>query len=314
MRLEVWVLFSAMACGACNGGTAPPAPDTGTPDADTPVLVGTWGRYGTAPGEFIEPSSVELDSHGFVYAAGHEDRLQKFSRDGELLTIWGTSGTGEGQFNHPHGLAVDRARGDLVYIGDQENRRVQVFTAAGAFVRLWTDTAFVHIHDVGIDPSTGDIYVGDYEADIVQRFAATGEPLAVLGGTGAGNGQFNGVWGISTDSAGNVYIADTFNRRVQKLDSNGAFLAEWTGTGAAGGEFVKPTGVFVDAGDVVYVCDSRADAVLRFDTEGTFLGRWHLPDIVRGPSEPEDIVIDAAGTHIYIADVRNHRIIHLMRP
>ena len=305
-------LVLAMVCGACMADGSSAA-DAGTPDADMPVLVGTWGRQGTAPGEFIEPSSVELDSEGFVYVAGHEDRVQKFTRDGELLAVWGTGGTGDGQFDHPHGLAIDRVRGDLVYIGDQENRRVQVFGSDGTFARLWTDAEFVHIHDVGIDPQSADIYVGDYEADIVQRFTAAGEPVAVLGGTGTEEGRFDGVWGISTDSDGNVYVADTFNRRVQKLDPGGAFLAQWTGSDEPGGEFVKPTGVFVDAGDVVYVCDSLADAVFLFDGEGTVLGRWDLTAIVGSVSEPEDIVIDATGTHIYIADVRNHRVMHLMR-
>lgn len=275
------------------------------------TLVGMWGGLGTAPGQFVEPSSVELDSSGLVYVAGHENRVQKFTRDGALLFIWGTGGTGDGQFNHPHGLAVDRARGDLVYVGDQENGRVQVFTPDGTFLRLWTDPQFQHLHDVGIDPSTGDIYVGDYELDVLQRFTATGDLVVELGGTGTGPGQFDGVWGVSTDSAGNVYAADTFNRRVQKLDASGAFVAAWSGFGATA--FQKPTGVFVDARDLVYVCDSLAQTVGVFDVGGVLLERWYLPPILGEETEPEDIVLDAAGEHIYIAEVRNHRVYHLAR-
>ena len=63
-----------------------------------------------APGQFVEPSSVELDSAGFVYVAGHENRVQKFTADGQLELIWGTGGMGDGEFSHPHGLAIDRAR------------------------------------------------------------------------------------------------------------------------------------------------------------------------------------------------------------
>jgi hypothetical protein len=255
----------------------------------------------------VEPSSVELDSAGFVYVAGHEDRVQKFTPDGELLLIWGTRGVGDGQFNHPHGLAVDHARGDLVYVGDQENHRVQVFTTEGVFVRRWTDDQFKHIHDVGIDPETGDIYVGDYELHLVQKFSATGEPIAEIGGPGAGPGQWNGVWGVSTDSRGDVYVADSFNRRVQKLDRSGAFLREWGG-------FMKPTGVFVDAADVVYVCDSLAQTVGLFDAEGALLDQWDLKAILGFDTEPEDIVLDRAGRHIYLGEVRGHRVLHLLRP
>ena len=228
-----------------------------------------------------------------------------------MLEIWGTSGTGEGQFNHPHGLAVDRARDDIVYIGDQENGRIQVFTSDGTFVRLWTDPQFQHIHDVGIDPSSGDVYIGDYELDVLQRFTSTGELVAELGGTGTGPGQFDGIWGISTDSAGNVYVADTFNRRVQKLDATGGFVAEWRAPG--GVELMKPTGVFVDANDVVHVCDSLAETVYLFDTDGTLLERWYLRDVLGEPTEPEDIVIAAGSGDIYIAEVRNHRVYRLAR-
>lgn len=306
-------LIVGLLLGACAPtGDSAPSDAAGADAARPPVrLMGSWGGFGTAPGQFIEPSSVELDSTGLVYVAGHEDRVQKFSRDGELLRIWGTSGTGDGQFNHPHGLAIDRARGDRVYVGDQENGRVQVFTTDGVFVRLWSDPQFQHLHDVGIDPSSGDVYVGDYELDVLQRFTATGELVVELGGTGTGTGQFDGVWGVSTDSGGNVYVADTFNRRIQKLDPTGRFVAEWPGFD--GVRFEKPTGVFVDRRDIVHVCDSIAQTVGLFDVEGTLLARWHLPDIVGEPTEPEDIVVDSAGEHIYVAEVKNHRVYHLVR-
>lgn len=316
MALRSRHLLVAIACAACGDSSS--AEDAATVDAQDTVdavpspvvLVGSWGGFGTEPGQFVEPSSVELDTAGFVYVAGHEDRIQKFTREGELLEIWGTSGAGDGQFNHPHGLAVDRARGD-VYIGDQENGRIQVFSSDGTFVRLWTDPQFQHIHDVGIDPSSDDVYIGDYELDVLQRFTSTGELVVELGGTGTGPGQFDGIWGISTDSAGNVYVADTFNRRIQKLDPAGGFVAEWRAPG--GVELMKPTGVFVDAADVVHVCDSLAETVYLFDTAGTLLERWYLPEVLGESTEPEDIVIDASGADIYVAEVRNHRVYRLAR-
>ena len=308
----------ADAIGSDADGAKPgPDGDATLPDGPPtvpaiPTFAGFWGGYGTAPGEFIEPSSVELDSAGFVYVAGHEDRFQKFTRDGQLVAVYGSPGTGDGQFNHPHGLAVDRARGDLIYIGDQNNNRVQVFTTDGAFVRLWGDPQFQHIHDVGIDQATGELFIGDYELDTVRKFDPTGIELAQYGGTGPGPGQFDGVWGISTSSSGAVYVADTFNRRIQKLDQNGVYLDEWNDF--AGDAFLKPTGVFVDANNLVYLCDSLADEVMVFDESGAPLQRWDLGAIVGFQSEPEDIVIDAAGENIYIGEVRNHRVLHLVRP
>ncbi|MGH1347670.1 MAG: NHL repeat-containing protein [Nannocystales bacterium] len=287
-------------------GDAESTEETGGPPLRrVPLLVGVWGELGTEPGQFVEPSSVELDADGNVYVASHEDRLQKFTADGALLEIFGEAGPGEGQFNHPHGLAMDRAQG-LLYAGDQENNRVQVLTTQGEFVRLWTSPQFQHIHDVGIDLLSGNIYVGDLESNVVQKFSDTGEFILEFGGPGSEAGQFSGVWGMSTDSAGHVYVADSGNGRVQVFSSGGVIVGEWPG-------FAKPTGVFVDAQNRIYVCDSLADAVVIFDVTGVLLETWELPRIVGSASEPEDIVITADGTHIYLGDVLNHRVIHLTR-
>ena len=325
LRLGLIVCLTVAACGSdapADDDDDEAVPDAAAADADpnapdappgegVPVLEGMWGGRGTAPGQFIEPSSVELDSDGIVIVAGHEDRVQRFTQDGDLIDIFGSPGSGDGEFNHPHGLAVDRLRGDLIYVGDQENSRLQVFSKEGAFVRQWGDPQFAHIHDVGIDPSTGDIFVGDYELDTLRKFSSTGELLASYGGTGAGPGQFNGVWGVSTDSDGNVYVADTFNRRVQKLDRDGAFLAEWTDYD--GTPFQKPTGVFVDTNDVIHVCDSLAETVSLFDVDGGALAQWNLAAIIGTRTEPEDIVLSPDGAHIYIAEVFEHRVYHLVR-
>lgn len=304
--------------GALDSGTATdagaaadsgPAPDAGN-GWGVPVFQGSWGGFGTAPGQFIEPSSIDLDVNGVVIVAGHENRVQRFTSDGAPLEIWGEAGAGDGQFDHPHGLAVDDDLG-LVYVGDQENHRLQVFTIAGEFVRQWGDAQFAHIHDIGIDRATGDVFVGDYELDTLRKFSATGELLAELGGSGTAPAEFNGVWGVATDSSRNVYVADTHNQRVQKLAVDGTFLDVWLDFD--GTAFVKPTGIFVDVEDVVYVCDSTAEVVYLFDVDGAPLQRWDLSTIYGEPSEPEDIVISPDGQDIFIGEVAGHRVLHLTR-
>lgn len=247
-----------------------------------------------------------------MIVAGHENRVQRFTRDGELLDIFGTAGPADGQFNHPHGLAVDRLRDDLIYVGDQENHRLQVFDKNGVFIRGWGDAGFAHIHDVGIDPASGNVFVGDYELHTLRSYTPEGTLQFELGGLGRAPGFFNGVWGISTDSEGFVYVADTFNRRIQKLDRDGNFIMEWQGFGMT--PFEKPTGVYVDSADTVYVCDSKRQTVSLFDTDGTPIQDWYLQDILGVETEPEDIVIDADRNHLYIAEVLGHRVYHLQMP
>ena len=60
------------------------------------------------------------------------DRIQKFSPDGQHLASFGQSGSGVGQFNRPSGVCVDKD-GDI-YIADRQNDRVQVLAPNGRFL------------------------------------------------------------------------------------------------------------------------------------------------------------------------------------
>ena len=62
-------------------------------------------------------------------------RVQVFGLDGTFQRMWGSEGAGEGEFCCPQDVVV---RGDLLYVSDGGNDRVQVFEKeSGAFVRAW---------------------------------------------------------------------------------------------------------------------------------------------------------------------------------
>jgi len=58
----------------------------------------------------------------------------KFDKYGNFLLGWGMKGSGPGQFDTPHSIAID---GDVVYVGDRENARIQLFDLSGRFLREW---------------------------------------------------------------------------------------------------------------------------------------------------------------------------------
>ena len=78
------------------------------------------------------PADVDVAADGTAYVAdAANDRIAVI--DGATLTPgWGSTGTGDGQFNTPNGVAV--APDGSVYVLDGGNRRVQHFTAGGAFL------------------------------------------------------------------------------------------------------------------------------------------------------------------------------------
>jgi hypothetical protein len=85
---------------------------------------------GSAPGQFAYPYGLALlgDGTAFVTEFGNH-RLQRVDlQTGESLGTWGQRGRLEGQLASPWGVVV---KGDLVYVLDSANNRVQAFPRPG---------------------------------------------------------------------------------------------------------------------------------------------------------------------------------------
>src|SRR5438270_10148788 len=57
----------------------------------------------------------------------------------------------------------------------------------------------------GFSPTTGDLFVADSQNNRVQEFRPGGAFRSLFGGTGSGNGQFNGPSGLAVNHAGQIY-------------------------------------------------------------------------------------------------------------
>ena len=119
-------------------------------------MFGTWGSYGTDPGQLEQPLDVALDDQGNLFAADSgNNRVEEFSPAGTVVAVWGSEGSGAGQFEHPKGLALDGAGN--VYVADTGNRRVQKFSADGTPLLQWS-TGNDEPVSPGVDAS-GNVYV-----------------------------------------------------------------------------------------------------------------------------------------------------------
>ncbi|TWT90181.1 Serine/threonine-protein kinase PknD [Pseudobythopirellula maris] len=181
----------------------------------------TGGTNGVAPGEFGFVTDAVRDSQGCLYVCeyGDNDRVQKFSPDGEFLAQWGSHGTGPDQFKRPQNLLVDSD--DRLWVCDACNHRIKVFDPDGKLVAMWGEEGsapgqMYYPYDIVMDPA-GDLYIVEYGNHRVQKFTQGGESLGVWGGQGRDEGQLWDPWALALDSHNRLHVLDTHNNRVQRV-------------------------------------------------------------------------------------------------
>ena len=119
-------------------------------------------------------------------------------------------GTAPGQFDLPHSIAVD---GDLVYVGDRENARIQVFDRNGRFLREWK---LGHPFGLFVTPDHF-IYMSNAIAGRILKIDQEGKIVGVLSGPEPGKGRHFDPHQIAVDKDGSIFTAEVMPWRAQKF-------------------------------------------------------------------------------------------------
>jgi DNA-binding beta-propeller fold protein YncE len=100
-------------------------------------------------------SDNNLDVSKEVFVVDYANiRIQKFTNNGDFITMWGSKGSKNGQLDRPHDIAIDSS-GNNVYVAEQGNFQIQKFTADGKFITKWgtegaDDDQFQDPHSVAV--------------------------------------------------------------------------------------------------------------------------------------------------------------------
>ncbi|QDU11079.1 ATP-binding cassette domain-containing protein [Gimesia aquarii] len=178
------------------------------------------GEQGEGPSQFIYPVSIVQDPSGNIYVGeyGGNDRVQKFSEEGEFLLEFGEHGTEPGQFERASGMVWHQGK---IYVADASNNCIQVFSDEGAFLEvLGTKTGGIPLYypyDIAIDRSKEEFYIVEYGAGRITKTDLEGRVLGRFGKTGSKQGEFVTPWGVTVNSKDQVFVADTGNRLIVKL-------------------------------------------------------------------------------------------------
>ena len=178
-----------------------------SPEGRVLMTLGTQGVAGAGEATFDGPADVAIAPNGDIFVAdGHgNDRIVKFSKDGEYLMEWGQEGTLLGEFNEPHTIAFD-SRGRL-FVGDRMNQRIQVFDQDGRFLAVWPSIMASGIYITEDDT----VLVADYQLrkGIIIAKASDFSEIAVI--------DEALPEGVAMDGMGNVFAGEVTGRDLMKL-------------------------------------------------------------------------------------------------
>jgi sugar lactone lactonase YvrE len=191
----------------------------------------------------------------------------------KLVGAFGKTGTGSGQFTGARGIAV--APNGNLYIADQNNARISVFSSRGVYKSKWGSVGsengqFSGARDVAISPN-GTIWVADDTNARAQAFTATGGWKSAVS---IGNESARGV---AVDAEGNVYVASEGGERAGFRVFSGGNDSTTDLLGA--GNF-SPQDIEVSPDGTVFLATAASNAgdskVRHFTKDGKSLGIFPL--------------------------------------
>ncbi|MFH1619617.1 MAG: hypothetical protein ABIG11_06890 [bacterium] len=288
-------------------------------------LLGTFGTYGTGPGQFSKPTDISVDPSGYLLVSDSANkRVAEFRLENKLKTakmplnnrtkinLVGPTRTWPFKAG---AIAVSPDFSVFAYL--PETRELALINKDGKLVRKFgqrgKEPGQTYEPRALIFDSKKGLFVADTGNDRVQIFSSTGELVGTFGeksaffGGSSKEGRMSSPAGITITEKGTLYVADTRNARVQAFSPEGIFLFA---IGPKLDKYVlrEPVDVQWDPSGFVYILDRRLRQIFKTEPSGKFVSAWGRTG--PGNREWEDPAAMAYDNHsfLYVLDKKTARL------
>eukprot|EP00731_Ephydatia_muelleri_P007931 Em0004g269a len=222
------------------------------------------------------PKSVAIHDNGDIYVGSRDGCIYVFDQTGQLKNTIGSRGSGDGQFSSPCGISI---KGDVLYVADTYNHRVQKLTSSGKFIHKFGQKGsgqgqFNRPEGVIID-SNNKLIVSDSGNHRIQIFNENGGWLLTIDGHGLGNHSFQTPWGLALDPQGNIHVAAYGSNTIKVFTKEGVYVRMY-------GDPLDPQGN-------IHVAAYGSNTIKVFTKEGVYVRMYG------DPNDPSGIAIDDEG-------------------
>ena len=210
----------------------------------------SFSGYQQAFGTSNQPYDVAIGDSGsgefYVVDYGYHC-VHIFNQQGTIVRtigIAGSSGSGDGQFSYPAGIAI---RGDVLYIAENNNHRVQKVSTSGKFISKFGsygsgEGQLSSPRGICLD-CDGRVFVSEYSNNRVSVFEADGTFAYHI------TGNLSNPWGLTFDPSGNLHVVNCGSYYVSIFSPDGKYISQYVS------QVTSPAGIAIDEEGYTFITE-----------------------------------------------------------